>query len=64
MVVGFATTYAIGAYHRWSCEFESHSCEVYSIQYFVTKFVSDLRLVDGFLRALWFPQPIKLTAMI
>jgi hypothetical protein len=25
MVVGFTTTCAISAYHRWSCEFESHS---------------------------------------
>jgi len=25
MVVGFTTTYAIGAYHHWSNNFESHS---------------------------------------
>ena len=25
MVVGFTTTYAIGAYHHWWCEFESRS---------------------------------------
>jgi hypothetical protein len=25
MVVGFTTTYAISAYHHWSCELESHS---------------------------------------
>jgi hypothetical protein len=25
MVVGFTTTYAIGAYHHWCCEFESCS---------------------------------------
>jgi hypothetical protein len=30
----------------------------------VIKFVSDLRQVGGFLRVLWFPPPIKLTAMI
>jgi hypothetical protein len=24
MVVGFTITCAIGAYHHWSCEFESH----------------------------------------
>ena len=24
MVVGFTTTYAISAYHHYSCEFESH----------------------------------------
>jgi hypothetical protein len=38
--------------------------EVYSIQHFVIKFVSDLRHVGGFLRVLRFPPPIKLTAMI
>ena len=25
MVIGFTATYAISAYHHWSCEFESHS---------------------------------------
>jgi uncharacterized membrane protein len=25
MVVGFTTTYAISAYHHWSCEFEPRS---------------------------------------
>ena len=38
--------------------------EVYSIQHYVIKFVSGLRQVGGFLRVLWFPPPIKLTAMI
>jgi hypothetical protein len=38
--------------------------EVYSIQRYVTKFVSDLRQVGGFLRVLRFPPPIKLTASI
>ena len=33
--------------------------EVYSIQHYVIKFVSDLRQVSGLL---WFPPPIKLTA--
>ena len=28
MVVGFTTTYAISAYHHWSCQFESHSWRV------------------------------------
>ena len=32
-------------YYHWSCEFESRSGEVYSIQYYVIKFVSDLRQV-------------------
>ena len=35
--------------------------DVYSIQHYVIKFVSDLRQVGGFLRLLRFPPPIKLT---
>jgi hypothetical protein len=38
--------------------------EEYSIQHYVIKFVSDLRQVGGFLRVLWFPPSIKLTATI
>ena len=38
--------------------------EVYSIQHYVIKFVSDLRQVGGFLRVLRLPPPIKLTATI
>jgi hypothetical protein len=38
--------------------------EVYLIQCYVIMFVSDLRQVHGFLRVLWFPPPIKLTATI
>jgi hypothetical protein len=38
--------------------------EVYSIQHYVIKFVSDLMKVDGFLWVLRFPQPIKLTFKI
>ena len=38
--------------------------EVYLIQYYVIKFVSDLRQVGGFLWVLLFPPQIKLTAMI
>ena len=41
MVVGFTSTFAISAYHHWSCEFESHSGDVYLIQLFVIKFVSN-----------------------
>ena len=36
--------------------------EVYSIQHYVIQFVSDLQQAGGFLRVLWFPPPIKLTA--
>ena len=53
MVVGLTTIYAISAYHP------SHG-EVYSIQRYVMNFVSDLGQVDGFLRVLQFPPPIKL----
>jgi hypothetical protein len=38
--------------------------EVYLIQHYPIKFVSDLRQVGGFLRVLRFPPPIKLTATI
>jgi len=38
--------------------------EVYSKQHYLIKFVNDFRQVGGFLWALRFPQPIKLTAMI
>ena len=48
MVVGFTTTCAIGGYHLESCDFDSCSCEVCSIQHYVIKFVSDLRQVSGY----------------
>ena len=38
--------------------------EVYLIQRYVIKFVSDLQQVGGFLSVLLFPPPIKLTATI
>ena len=38
--------------------------KVYSIHYYVIKFVSDLRYVSGFLQVLQFLPPIKLTATI
>ena len=38
--------------------------ENYCIQHYVIKFVSDLGQVDGYLRVLRFPPPIKLTALI
>jgi len=57
MVVRFTTTCAISAYHHWCFE-------VYSIQQYVKKFVSDLQQVGGFLSVFRFPPPIKLTATI
>ena len=59
MVVGFTTTYAIGAFHHWFCEFQSQSR--WGVQHYVIKFVSDLLQVGGFLWVLRFPPPIKLT---
>jgi hypothetical protein len=38
--------------------------EVYLIQHYVIKFVSDLRQVVGFLRVLQFSPPVKLTTTI
>jgi hypothetical protein len=60
----FTTTYAISAYHHQQCEFEPRLGEVYSIQHYVIRFVSDLRQVGSFLRVPRFPPPIKLTVMI
>ena len=48
MAVGILTTYAISAYHHERCEFESRSGEVYSIQHYVIKIVSDMRQVRVF----------------
>jgi len=53
MVVGFTTT----------CANPAHG-EMYSIQHYVIKFVSDLWHVCGFLWVLLFPLLIKLTATI
>ena len=41
--------FTISAFHHLCCEFESCSGEVYSIQHYVIKFVSDLRQISGFL---------------
>jgi hypothetical protein len=43
---------------------DQKSDEVYSIQYYVIKFLRDLRQVGGFLQVLMFPPPIKLTSTI
>jgi hypothetical protein len=61
-VVAFTTTYAIGAYHGWCCEFEFRSGQ--DVQHHVIKFVSDMRHVCGFLQVLRFPPLIKQTATI
>ena len=61
MVVEFTTTCAITA--KVVSSNHVHG-EVYSIQHYVIKFVSDLQQVDGFLWVFRFPPPIKLTATI
>jgi hypothetical protein len=38
--------------------------QVYSIQRYTIKFVSDFRQDGGFLQILWFPPPIKLTTTV
>jgi hypothetical protein len=58
MIVGLTSTYAISAKVVSSNSFDG---EVYSIQLYVIKFVSDLLQVGGFLR---FLPTIKLTATI
>ena len=63
MVVGFTTTYAISAYHTKVVNSNPVHGEVYSIQHYVIKFVSDWRQVGGFLRVLWFPPTVTQTAM-
>ena len=62
--VGFMTTYGISAYHHKRCKFEFPSGVMYLMQHYVIKFVSDLRQVGGFFRALRFSPQIKLTATI
>jgi hypothetical protein len=61
MVVGFTTTCEISTHHPKIVSSNLVHGEVYSIQHYVIKFVSDLRQVSGFLR---FPPPINLTATI
>jgi hypothetical protein len=61
MIVGFTTTmYLVPSTTNVASSNPAHG-EVYSIQHYVIKFLSDLRQVGGFLR---FPPPIKLTATI
>jgi hypothetical protein len=64
MVVGFTTTCAISAITTNVVGSNPVHSEVYSIQHYVIKFISNLRQVGGFLRVLRFPPPIKLAAMI
>ena len=61
MVVRFTT---ICAYHTKVVSLNPIHGEVYSLQHYMIKFVSDLRQVGGFLWVLCFPSTIKLTATI
>jgi hypothetical protein len=45
-------------YYNVMSSYQAHG-QVYSIQHYVVKSVSDLRQVGGFLRVLWFPPPMK-----
>jgi hypothetical protein len=65
MVVGFTTTYmqSVPITTKVVSSNPVH-VEVYLIQHYVIKFVSDLRQVNGFLRVLQFHPPIKLIATI
>jgi hypothetical protein len=64
-MLGFSTTCAISASITTNIVSSNpvHG-EVYSIQHYALKFVSDYRQVDGFLQVLRFLPPIKLTATI
>ena len=66
MVVGFITTVPMQSVPVITKVVSSNSAygEVYSIQHYVIKFVSDLRQVGDFLKVLRFPPPIKQTVTI
>ena len=64
MVVGFITTMQSVPITTNVVSSNPIHGEVYLIQHYVIKFVSDLRQVGGFLLVLGFPPPIKLTATI
>jgi hypothetical protein len=49
----------VGNFTIGCCEFESRSGEVYWIQQYMIKFVSDLRQVSGFQQVLRFPHHLN-----
>ena len=69
MVVGFTTTFvhvpvqSVPITTKVVSSNPTHG-EVFSIQHYVIKFVSDLWKIGGFLQVLRFPPQIKLTATI
>ena len=60
MVVGFSWIQSVLITTKVASSTPAYD-EVYSIQHYAMKFVSDLRQICGFLRVLQFPPPIKLT---
>ena len=64
MVLGFTTNCANSAITTKNVSSNPVRDEVYSIQHYVIKFVSDLWQVGGFFRVFQFPTPITLTATI
>ena len=67
MLVGFTTTNVPGQAVPVTIKVVSSNLvhgDMYSMQHYVIKFVSDLRQGGDMLWVLWFPPPIKLTARI
>jgi hypothetical protein len=64
MIVGFTTYIQSVPITTNTVSSNSSHGDVYSIQQYVIKVVSDLRQIGGFLRVLWFSPRIKLTATI
>jgi len=64
MVVGFTTVVQSVLITAKLMSWKPVHGEVYSIQQYVIRFVSDLRLVCGFLWYSGFAPPIKLTTTI
>jgi len=64
MVVGFTTTCATVPITTKVVSLNPTHDEMCSIQYYMIKFINDLRQVSIFLWVLQFPPPLKLTATI
>ena len=64
MVVGFTTTVRLVPITTKVVSSNPVHCEVYLIQHYVIKLVSNLRQASGFLWLLQFPPPVKLTTTI
>ena len=69
MIVDFANTFffvPVQSVSSTTKDVSLNPCygEVYSIQHYVIKIVSDMRQIGSFLRVIQFPHSIKLTATI